>query len=89
MEALEIMQQDGGLMTMKTSTLATLQDNIGGDLITASHAEYDTARTLWNGMVNKFPAVIARCTTPTDVVECVRFARKNNLLVSVRGGGHN
>jgi len=43
MEALEIMQQGGSLMTMKTSTLATLQDNIGGDLITASHAEYDNS----------------------------------------------
>ena len=74
MELLEMMQQDGRLMRMKPSALASLQDNIGGDLITANHAEYDTARTLWNAMVNKFPAVIAPCTTPTDVVECVRFA---------------
>ena len=89
MNSLEMMQQDGGLKVMKPETLATFQDNIGGDLITAGHDEYDTARTLWNGMVNKYPAVIARCTTPSDVVECVRFARQNNLLASIRGGGHN
>jgi FAD/FMN-containing dehydrogenase len=88
-KTLEMMKQDGGLMTIETSTLATLQDLIGGDLITASHADYDTARSVWNGMVNKYPSVIACCTSPSDVVECVRFARKNNLLVSVRGGGHN
>ncbi|TMJ44877.1 MAG: FAD-dependent oxidoreductase, partial [Alphaproteobacteria bacterium] len=50
---------------------------------------YDEARTVWNGMINRRPALIARCTGAADVIAAVRFARTHGLLVSVRGGGHN
>jgi FAD/FMN-containing dehydrogenase len=53
------------------------------------HAGYDDARRLWNGMIDRRPAAIARCATAGDVAAAVRFARDHNLLVSVRGGGHN
>jgi FAD binding domain len=52
-------------------------------------AGYDTARRVWNGMVDKRPALIARCTGANDVVACVNFAREREVLISVRGGGHN
>jgi FAD/FMN-containing dehydrogenase len=48
-----------------------------------------TPRKVWNGMVDKHPALIARCAGTADVVDCVRFAREHDLLASVRGGGHN
>jgi len=60
-----------------------------GNLVRPSDQDYDRARRVWNGMVDKRPAVIARCAGAADVVECVRFARDHELLVSVRGGGHN
>jgi hypothetical protein len=60
-----------------------------GTLLRPSDAEYDAARKIWNGMVDKHPALIARCAGTADVVECVRFAREHDVLVSVRGGGHN
>lgn len=52
-------------------------------------ARYASARRVWNGMIDKRPAVIARCTGVADVVSAMRYARENNLLVAVRGGGHN
>src|SRR6185436_19791142 len=45
--------------------------------------------TIYNAMIDKRPAMIARCAGASDVIECVRFARQHGLLVSVRGGGHN
>jgi FAD/FMN-containing dehydrogenase len=60
-----------------------------GSLIRPGDADYDEARTIWNGMINNYPALIARATGAVDVVEAVNFARQNKLLISVRGGGHN
>ncbi len=53
------------------------------------HPQYDAARTIWNGMHNKRPALIARCLDSDDVSQAVLFARDNNVLVAVRGGGHS
>jgi FAD/FMN-containing dehydrogenase len=50
---------------------------------------YDEARTVWIGMIDRRPALIARCSGVADVIDAVTFARDNDLLVSVRGGGHN
>jgi FAD/FMN-containing dehydrogenase len=50
---------------------------------------YDMARTLPNAMIDRRPAIIARCTGAADVIACVRFAREHDVVVSVRGGGHS
>ena len=50
---------------------------------------YDETRTIWNAMINKRPALIARCAGAADVIKAVNFARDRGLLLSVRGGGHN
>ncbi|EJN59259.1 FAD-binding oxidoreductase [Halogranum rubrum] len=60
-----------------------------GQLVQPGDAEYDSARQVWNGMVDKHPAVIARCTGVADVVAAVTFAREQGLLTAIRGGGHN
>jgi FAD/FMN-containing dehydrogenase len=60
-----------------------------GELITADHTEYDAARALWNGAVDRRPRLIARCTGAADVAAAVRFARDRDLEIAVRGGGHN
>ncbi|MGD1091877.1 MAG: FAD-binding oxidoreductase [Bryobacteraceae bacterium] len=62
------------------------------DLLQCIHpgqAGYDDARRLWNGMIDRRPAMIARCTCTNDVVAAVRLARDRTLVASVRGGGHN
>jgi FAD/FMN-containing dehydrogenase len=66
-----------------------LQQQMRGQVILPSHPEYDAARRVWNGMIDKYPALIARCTGVADVIAAVNFAREHDLLVAVRGGGHN
>jgi FAD/FMN-containing dehydrogenase len=64
-------------------------DGFRGQLITTDHTEYETARALWNGAVDRRPRLIARCSGAADVAAAVRFARDHDLEVAVRGGGHN
>jgi FAD/FMN-containing dehydrogenase len=60
-----------------------------GRLIGAGHADYDTARAVWNGAIDRRPRLIAQCIGTADVVAAVRFAREHDLEVAIRGGGHN
>jgi len=86
---LEATLNSGGATTLETSTVKDFRTGMRGDVITPDDAGYDEARLIWNGMHDKRPALIARCTGVADVIAAVNFARKNNLLVAVRGGGHN
>ena len=71
------------------NALNELKSLIQGDVLLPTDNEYDTARKIWNGMIDKCPALIVRCTGPADVIDAVKFARKHDLLVSIRSGGHN
>jgi FAD/FMN-containing dehydrogenase len=63
-------------------------EGFDGDVIARGDDRYDEARALWNGMIDKQPMVILRCTSTADVVAAVAFARSHGLPVAVRGGGH-
>src|ERR1700730_1527464 len=67
----------------------SLQERFSGKVITPADAEYDSARSVWNGAIDRHPAVIARCSTPEEVAAAIKFARDEALEISVRGGGHN
>jgi FAD/FMN-containing dehydrogenase len=60
-----------------------------GGLLRPGDSAYEEARKIWNGLIDKRPALIARCAGVGDVIDSVNFARENDLLVAVRGGGHN
>ena len=60
-----------------------------GEIVVPGDESFDEVRQIWNAMIDRRPALIARCTSPEDVVQAVKFARQNELLVSMRGGGHN
>jgi FAD/FMN-containing dehydrogenase len=64
-------------------------DGFQGPQITPDHADYDAARAVWNGAVDRRPLLIARCSGTPDVAAAVRFARDHDLEIAVRGGGHN
>jgi FAD/FMN-containing dehydrogenase len=66
-----------------------LEAGLGGRLVRPADADYDLVRQVWNGMVDKRPALIARCTGVADVITAVRFGREHRLPIAVRGGGHN
>jgi FAD/FMN-containing dehydrogenase len=69
--------------------LATLRSRLSGDLLAPGDDGYDTARSVWNGMIDRRPLAISRCKSVEDVIASVRFAGQHGLPVSIRGGGHN
>ncbi|TJW25697.1 MAG: FAD-dependent oxidoreductase, partial [Mesorhizobium sp.] len=74
---------------MNDEDITTFAASLRGEVIRTGDASYDEARKLYNGMIDKRPLIIARCVDVADVITAVRFGRDNNLLVAVRGGGHN
>ena len=84
-----IVTSDGTERVINGSVIDKLAFNLRGELLGIGHHSYDAARKVWNGMIDKRPALIARCTGTADVIACVQFAREHNILISVRGGGHN
>src|SRR6478736_5859527 len=75
--------------TVTTAPYEELAAAVRGDLITPGDPGYDQARAVYNGMIDKHPAAIARCRDTADVITCVRFAREHGIEIAVRGGGHN
>ena len=76
-------------VTIEQSAIEELAAEFRGELLRPGDEGYDAARRVWNGMIDRRPALIARCTGVADVVSAVNFARKNDLLIAVRGGGHS
>jgi FAD/FMN-containing dehydrogenase len=69
--------------------IESLADRLAGELITPDNLSFDDARDVWNGMIDRYPAAIARCADADDVAEVIHFARASGLPLAVRGGGHN
>ena len=82
-------ENNGKGVTLSESKLKTFSQQINGDVIFKDDEGYENARAIWNGMIEKSPTAIVRCTGTADVVTASNFARKHDILVSIRGGGHN
>ena len=78
-----------GHTILKEEVIDAFQARLRGELLRPRDDHYDAARKIWNMMIDKRPALIARCVGAADVIQCVNLAREHDLLVSVRGGGHN
>lgn len=76
-------------MTLVDERIGALAQEFSGVLLRPDDGDYDVARRIHNGLIDKRPALIARCRTPADVASAIRFARDLGLEISVRGGGHN
>jgi FAD/FMN-containing dehydrogenase len=74
---------------MDASAVSALQDRMMGRVVLPGHPSFEQARRVWNGMIDRRPALIARCYTTQDVIEALRFSRGRDLTVAVRGGGHS
>jgi FAD/FMN-containing dehydrogenase len=74
---------------MNAETVAKFQEGFRGQVIQPTDPGYETACKVYNGMIDKHPAVIAQCSDIADIMMAVRFGRENNLLTAIRGGGHN
>ncbi|WP_460908735.1 FAD-binding oxidoreductase [Paraburkholderia jirisanensis] len=69
--------------------IETFSANFSGQLVPPDHADYDDARKIWNADIDRRPGLIARCRGTADVIDAIRFARNNDVVAVVRGGGHN
>src|SRR5690349_5420047 len=76
-------------ISLNPQALETFAAGFQGRIIRPHDAEYDQARRVWNGMIDKYPALIVRPLGNAGVIAAVNFARDQQLVISVRGGGHN
>jgi FAD/FMN-containing dehydrogenase len=87
--SVNLTQLSGGTTKIANETLAALRTRVRGAVLITGDEGYDTARTVWNAMVDRKPGLIVRCAGPADVQATVDFARNTGAVLSVRGGGHN
>src|SRR2546429_2007993 len=75
--------------SIDVASLEKLRRDFRGDLILPGDNDYDRSRIVWNAIADRYPAIVARCTSAQDVTAAVRFARDHDLVIAVRGGGHS
>src|SRR5262245_30256717 len=80
---------DGAVTHLSDADVDGLRRSLLGEVLSSSHGGYEDARRVWNGNIDRRPALIARCTGTADVQQAINFARTHGLLVSLRGGGHS
>src|SRR5712691_12083856 len=89
MTDLQVITTIGTSIVLDEATVQGFKSSLRGPLLRPGDEGYDEARKVWNGMIDRRTALIARCAGVADVIAAVNFARTHHLLVSVRGGGHN
>ena len=86
---LQVVKTNGEQGMVEETAIEELKSSLRGPVLQSGDKGYDEARKIWNGMIDKRPALIARCAGAADVVNSVNFARTKSLLIAVRGGGHS
>jgi FAD/FMN-containing dehydrogenase len=89
MTSISVRSLNGGTKKIDADALHAFRTSVGGQVALPGDTGYDEARTVWNATVDKRPDFVVRCCGPADVMQTVRFARRNDLLIAVRAGGHN
>ncbi len=79
----------GGEIDLKQDALDGLKARLRGQVLLPGDAGYEESRTVWNAMIDRRPAAVARCLGTADVIACVQFARERDILLCIKGGGHN
>src|SRR5574342_591463 len=88
-EAMRVKTIDGREADLRQDALDGLKSRLRGPVFTPGEAGYEESRTVWNAMIDRRPALVVRCLGRGDVIACVQFARANDLLLCIKGGGHN
>lgn len=89
MSGIKAIRNNGTNMVLPNSVVEEFETTLTGALVKAGDADYDDVRQVWNGLIDKRPALIVRCSGVADVMDAVNFAGTHQLLLSIRGGGHN
>ncbi len=74
---------------VNAAALTSFGESFEGEIVLPGSADYDAARVVWNGMIDRRPALVARCAGVDDVIRAIRFAREQDLVIAVRSGGHS
>ncbi|WP_436934774.1 FAD-binding oxidoreductase [Halovenus marina] len=77
------------LTALTADDIDTFRAAVRGDIVFPDDESYDDARRVWNGLINRYPALVVRCSGVADIIEAVAFARRHEVPVAVRGGGHS
>jgi FAD/FMN-containing dehydrogenase len=80
---------DGREIDLPLDVMSGWKARLRGPVLAPGDAGYDDSRTVWNAMIDRRPGIVVRCLGSSDVIECVRFARQHDLLLCIKGGGHN
>ncbi|MBI5267567.1 MAG: FAD-binding oxidoreductase [candidate division Zixibacteria bacterium] len=89
MNSVQIARGEGGQAAVTAESIDSLKASFRGAIVRPGEAGYDEARTVWNAMIDRRPALVARCVGVADIRRAVDFARTHKLLTAVKGGGHN
>ena len=89
MSTTDSVSESSDCMGLAQTIIDDLKADLRGEVLQSQDVGYDDARKIWNAMIDRYPGLIIRCNGVSDVIAAVNFARTNNLLVSVKGGGHN
>jgi FAD/FMN-containing dehydrogenase len=89
MSTLEVADRTEAANRIDSAAVDALRAGLRGQVILPGEAGYDNARTVWNAMIDRKPAVVVRCLGASDIIRSIRFGRDQNLALAVRGGGHN
>ena len=86
---MKILSKDGREKDLNKEALDGLRLRLKGPILLPGDSGYEDSRTVWNAMIDKKPAFVVKCVGTADVIECVNFARQNDILLCIKGGGHN
>lgn len=89
MEHLKFNTLEGDSITIEAAKVEEFRSGLRGRSIIPGDPDYDESRVIWNGSIDKFPAIIIQCSGPADVIDAVIFAREHRIVVATHGGGHN
>jgi hypothetical protein len=89
MAEVQVRSRSSSVKKLSDDVIAAFQQGLRGRIASPGSEDYEQARTIWNAMIDRKPALTVRCLGAADVMRSVRFARDNDLLIAVRGGGHN
>ena len=86
MESLKVLQLSGERATFDEATVEKLRSSLRGGLLLPNDEGFDKARTVWNAMIHRSPALVVRCAGVADIRQAVTFAHEHRLLTAVKGG---
>lgn len=89
MSDLKFITTTGGETVLEEAAVEEFKSSLRGELLRPSDDGYHEARTTWNAIIDRRPAIMARCLGVADVLTCVNFARERELALAIKGGGHN